>query len=495
MVSRFILAVVAGALVPLALAPFDIWPLAFVSMGVLFWLAMSGAPRNLAAVGWWYGVGRYAVGVSWVYVSIHEHGHASPALSVVMVALFVAGLALFPGVAAWAYARFVRSGNALADALGFGALWVALEWVLTWVLTGFPWLLLGYSQIDTVLRHWAPVGGVLSLSLIVALGGAAIVVAISDDRRRWQAVGLLTGPWIVAAGLALPRWVAPVASGSVALVQGSIPQEIKWQRESVEPILERYRSLSAPHWQRDLVIWPEAAITLFAHQAGTFLEEMTARARDGGSTLVAGIPAYELDPVSGEGVFRNTAIAAGHGEGRYVKRRLVPFGEYVPLESLLRGVIEFFDLPMSHARAGERHQPLLQAGDWQIAMAICYEVIYPELVRVLARDADLIVTISNDAWFGDSIGPLQHMQMARMRALENGRYVLRGTNNGVTAIVAADGTIRARIPQFEPGVLVGNFEVMAGTTPFGRFGHLPVLAVVLVLLFLPAFMGRPGKDT
>jgi apolipoprotein N-acyltransferase len=252
--------------------------------------------------------------------------------------------------------------------------------------------------------------------------------------------------------------------------------------------------LSAPHWQRDLIIWPEAAITLFAHQADDFLDEMAARARAGGSTLVAGIPAFELDPVSREGVFRNTAIAIGKGEGRYVKRRLVPFGEYVPLENLLRGVIEFFDLPMSHARPGERQQPLLKADGWQLAMAICYEVIYPELVRVLAGDADLIVTISNDAWFGDSIGPLQHMQMARMRALENGRYVLRSTNNGVTAIVAADGRIRAQIPQFEPGVLVGDFEVMVGTTPYGRFGHLPVLAVALVLLFLPAFMGRPAKD-
>lgn len=477
---------------PLALAPFDLWPLAFASTGLLFWLLSHEGSPGPFLVGWWYGVGRYAIGVSWVYVSIHEHGNASPALAGFLVALFVTGLALFPAVAAWLYGRFVRGGDALADAFGFAAIVVGLEWALTWVLTGFPWLMLGYSQLDTVLRHWAPVGGVLTVSLMVALAGAVMVVAIVDARRRWAALAVVLLPWILGAALSLPRWVSPRSSGSVALVQGSIPQEIKWARSSVPTILDRYRQLTAPHWGRDLIIWPEAAITLFAHQAGTYLEEMASAARRSGSTLVTGLPAYELDPVSGDGIFRNTAVAIGMGEGRYVKRRLVPFGEYVPLEPLLRGLIEFFDLPMSRARSGDAVQPLLTAGERRLAMAICYEVVYPELVRVQAEEADLIVTISNDAWFGRSIGPLQHMQMARMRALENGRFLLRGTNNGVTAIVDSGGRVVGRIPQFEPGVLTGEFQVMTGTTPYARLGHRPVLVVGLVLLFLPAFTRRLG---
>jgi apolipoprotein N-acyltransferase len=273
--------------------------------------------------------------------------------------------------------------------------------------------------------------------------------------------------------------VEPGAPASVALVQGNIEQDVKWRPESVAPILNRYRELSAPYWDRRLVIWPEAAVTLFLHQAGPFLEEMDQRARNGGAALVLGVPAYEQLP-DGGGAFRNTAIVLGNGEGRYVKRRLVPFGEYVPMEGLLRGAIEFFDLPMSHAAAGRLHQPLLLAGGYRLATAICYEVAYPDLVRADARDADVIVTISNDSWFGHSIGPLQHLQMARMRALENGRYVLRATNNGVTAIVSSDGVLRASIPQFTAGVLDGRFSATTGTTLYGRLGDIPALLCVVL---------------
>jgi apolipoprotein N-acyltransferase len=181
-------------------------------------------------------------------------------------------------------------------------------------------------------------------------------------------------------------------------------------------------------------------------------------------------------------VFRNTAVVAGTGEGRYVKRRLVPFGEYVPLEGLLRGAIEFFALPMSHAGPGAWRQPLLDLGGQRAQMSICYEVVYPDLVRRDAGGADVLITISNDTWFGASIGPLQHLQMAQMRALENGRWMLRGTNNGVTAIVDHRGAVTSRLPQFEPGVLRGEYAAMSGITPFTRFGHAPWLAVIVLAL-------------
>ena len=237
------------------------------------------------------------------------------------------------------------------------------------------------------------------------------------------------------------RWVEPGAEATVALVQGDILQDVKWRPESVDENLDRYRQLSAPYWRRDLVIWPEAAVTLFEQQAMPFIEEMARHANHGGAALVFGVPGYERLP-DGSVEFRNMAAVVGDGEGHYIKRRLVPFGEYVPLEGLLRGAIEFFDLPMSHAVPGPAEQPLLRAGQFRLAMAICYEIVYPDLVRRDARAADVIVTLSNDSWFGRSIGPHQHLQMARMRALENGRYVLRATNNGITAIVDSAGSDR-----------------------------------------------------
>ena len=486
----FWLAVFAGVALPFALAPFDAWPLSLVSAAVLFRVLDDARPTRAAFLGWGFGVGKYGVGASWIYVSIHDYGPAPAWLAGALVAIFVVAMSVFPALFTYAYARWLRGANRYTNAVAFSAAWVALEWILTWFLTGFPWLYLGYAHLTDPLRHWAPVGGVLTVSFVAALSATIAVAGITRTAtRRTVAIGVAVAlvPWLVGVGLGWVRWVTPGSSGSVALVQGDIPQESKWRPETVLPILDRYRTLSAPYWDRDLVIWPEAAITLFEQDAAPFIDAMAANANATGAALVFGVPGYEALP-NGDLVFRNMAAVVGNGSGHYVKRRLVPFGEYVPLEGLLRGLIEFFDLPMSHAGSGPLRQPLLQAGRWRLATAICYEIVYPDLVRRDAHDADVIVTISNDTWFGRSIGPLQHLQMAQMRALENGRYVLRATNNGVTAIIAPTGEVVARAPQFEPTVLTGTFAGMTGTTPYSNTGDGPLVGVLAGVLAFAAFM-------
>jgi len=477
----FWLAVLAGAALPLALSPFDLWPLSLLSVAVLFRVLDDARPARAAILGWAFGVGKYGVGASWIYVSIHDYGPAPVWLAGSLVAVFVFAMAWFPAAFTFAYARWLRGPNRWVNAIGFSACWVALEWALTWVLTGFPWLFLGYAHIDDPLRHFAPVGGVMLVSLAAALSATIAVAPVARDAaRRTLTIGVVLAlvPWAAGFALGYARWVEPGIEGRVALVQGDIAQDVKWRPESVAPILDRYRTLSAPYWQRDLVIWPEAAVTLFEQEAAPFIEEMAHRAGSRGAALVFGVPGYERLP-DGDVTFHNMAAVVGNGSGHYIKRRLVPFGEYVPLEGLLRGAIEFFDLPMSHAGSGPSQQPLLRAGRWRLATEICYEIVYPDLVRRDARDADVIVTISNDSWFGRSIGPHQHLQMARMRALENGRYVLRATNNGITAIVAPGGAVSAEVPQFEPTVLDGTFSGMKGVTPYGAAGDVPVLVLIV----------------
>lgn len=485
--SRYsvVIATAAGVVLPLSLAPFDVPGLDFLSIALLFALLWANPARRALALGWWFGVGKYGLGASWIYVSIHDYGPAPAWLAGSLVVVFVAGLALFPALMAmaFAHARMRFGGGALSGALLFAACWVLLEWVLTWVLTGFPWLYAGYAHMADPLRHLAPVGGVLLVSFAAAVTAVGMAVAFLERGRTRLMGGMFAlVPWLIGAAFGLAAWVTPQSTHRVALVQGDIPQDQKWLRENVTPTLNKYATLTAPHWGAGLVIWPEAAVPLFEHQAGSYLDAMAARARAHGSTLVVGIPAAEFHP-KGEVDFLNTARALGDGSGRYVKRRLVPFGEYVPMEDLLRGAISFFDLPMSHAVSGAWEQPLLQAGELALALAICYEIVYPDLVRVGAADADVLVTLSNDAWFGRSIGPLQHLQMARMRALENGRWLLRSTNNGVTAIVDSGGRVTAALPQFEAAVLTGEFQAMRGLTPFTRLGNLPVL-VLLVLTVL-----------
>ena len=484
-------ALVSGLLLPLALAPFDLWPLAVLAPALLLAAVHGQSPRFALLLGYLHGVGHYGLGVSWIYMSIHVYGPAPPWLAGTLVGLFVLAMAIFPALMTWLFSRLKLTGR-LAAGVAFCGLWVLFEWLLTWFLTGFPWLFVGYAHLESPLAGYAPVGGVLLVSLISVLTGVGLwwlgPVLRSGEQLWTRSAALGTAVllllWVLGAGLSAVSWTRPTGAPlNVALVQGVIPQDIKWQSDNREAMLHRHMALSEPHWGADLVVWPEAAITWFARDAQSLLEDLGDFAGQRGSTLVTGIPDYQRDaepPFAA--YFQNTAIALGRGEGQYIKQRLVPFGEYVPLEGMLRGLISFFDLPMSHARSGPAKQPPLIAGSETLAMAICYEIVYPDLVRELARDATVLVTISNDTWFGDSIGPEQHQQKARMRALELGRPLLRGTNDGVTALVDDKGREQARLPRFEPGVLTGTVQPMIGFTPFARSGSWPTVVLALVLV-------------
>ena len=568
------LAAVLGALLPLSLAPFGWWPLGVVSVGGWFWL-LDRSAAGAAGLGFAYGVGKYGAGVSWVYVSIHLYGGAPPWLAGLLVLLFVCGLALFTLLQGWVYGllraplnllgepgqggatasldaprKAMRAApkswrTALFNAWLFAAVWVLFEWLLTWFLSGFPWLYLGYGHLQTPLANLLPVGGVSLASLGVAATAAFLLLALLPGASRTlRAAALAVGaaPWLLGAALSAVQWVRPVGERSAALVQGNVDQAVKWLPESREPIIQRYLDLSEPYWggpahagdvpsrtpaegslhargspsrspaegsfhargspsrspaEGSLIIWPEAAITLFEHEAEGLLERLARRGEQSGTALVLGLPRLEAQsesagrhsPHASAYRFQNAALALGAGEGRYIKRRLVPFGEYVPLEGLLRGLIEFFDLPMSRSAPGPWRQPPLQVGADAAALAICYEVAYPNLMRGAAANADLLITITNDTWFGRSIGPLQHLQIAQARALENGRWLLRAANSGVTAIVDHRGRIQARLPQFERGVLAGRFQTMAGRTPYNRFGDAWLIALCAATL-LPAAWKR-----
>ena len=538
------LAIVLGALLPLSLAPFDWWPLGLVSIAGWLWL-LDRSAAGAAALGFAYGVGKYGVGVSWVYVSIHLYGGAAPWLAGFLVLLFVCGLALFTLAQGWIYGllrmspatvpetpsasgeqvapkRLAAPGlwrTALFNAWLFAAVWVLFEWLLTWFLSGFPWLYPGYGQLQTPLAHLIPLAGVSFASLGVVVSAVFLLLALRSGAGwsfRAAALAIAAVPWLIGLALSAAQWVVPAGERSVALVQGNVDQAVKWLAESRGPIIQRYLDLSEPYWgssahamdfplgapaEGSLLIWPEAAITLFEHEAGELLEGLARRGEQSGTALVLGLPRLEAQPQGAGGRsrgessyrFQNAALVVGDGEGRYIKRRLVPFGEYVPLEGLLRGLIEFFDLPMSRSTPGPWRQPLLNVGADAAALAICYEVAYADLMRTTAADADLLITITNDTWFGRSIGPLQHMQIAQARALENGRWLLRAANSGVTAIVDYRGQVTARLPQFEQGVLTGNFQVMQGRTPYSRFGDawlVGLCAVTMLLAGLRKFVGR-----
>ena len=489
-----LLAIAGGALTTLSLAPFDIWPLALLSIASLYLGLRTLDPGQAARRGWCYGFGLFASGVSWVYVSIHDFGAAAPPLAGTLTLGFVAGLALFFALLGWLWSRWLRQEQpGFLNPLAFAALWLALDALRGWLLTGFPWLYTGYSQLEGPLSGLAPIGGIWLLTFAIALS-AALLVELPRLYASKPAFGgalvLLATIW--AAGLAMGDHAWTEAKGqplSVAAVQGNVPQSLKWDPKKLEMQLLRYRDMSFASRRTDLIVWPETAVPILREHAAGYLSMMHGFARDRNAALITGVPVRQPND-AGELRYYNGLTTAGEAEGTYLKQKLVPFGEYVPLQDLLRGLIAFFDLPMSDFARGEPGQALLSAKGYQIAPFICYEVVYPEFAASLAANSDILLTVSNDAWFGRSIGPLQHLQMAQMRALEAGRWMIRATNNGVTVLIDPFGRITEQVPAFEQTVLYGEVTPMQGLTPYLRWRSWPLILISLSLLAWAALRRR-----
>ena len=491
-----LLALVAGASTSLALAPFDLWPIALLSI-MLFYLGLRElSPRQALGRGWCYGFGLYGAGTSWIYVSINTYGGASPLLAILLLVAFFAAIAWFFALPAWLWARWLRRTEApLADALCFAALWLLQEAFRGWFLTGFPWLYAGYSQLDGPLAGLAPLGGVWLISFALALS-AALLCNLSRLRARpsFFAVGavLLIAPWVLGLGLKGHAWTRPAGDPlKVAAVQGNVEQEVKWDPAHVNAQLALYRDMTLRSQPADIVVWPETAVPVLKDQAQGYIDMMGSFAADRHAALITGVPVRQV--VHQQRRYFNGITVTGEGDGTYLKQKLVPFGEYVPLQDMLRGLIEFFNLPMSDFARGPDDQPLLQAKGYQIAPYICYEVVYPEFAAGLAARSDLLLTISNDTWFGTSIGPLQHLQMAQMRALEAGRWMIRATNNGVTALIDPFGKITTQIPQFQQAILYGEVVPMQQLTPYLQWRSWPLAIVCLLLMGWALLAGRIAK--
>ncbi|ADJ27309.1 apolipoprotein N-acyltransferase [Nitrosococcus watsonii] len=483
------LALVAGLLGPLAFSPYDAYPLAVISPALLFAVCRNLSARRAFWRGWLFGVGWFGAGVSWIYVAIHDFGYASVPLALALTATFVAFLGLFPALLTGGVTFWFPQENRAKYLLVWPAAWVMIEWFRGWFLTGFPWLNLGYSQIESPLRGLAPIFGVYGVSLAVAFSAGLIVAAWRWAlRARLIALGGLGTLWASALLLSLVPWTMPVGKPlQVSLIQGNIPQAIKWQPEQIRSTLERYWQLTAKHWESDLIVWPESALTVLYHQvADGYLAALAAEARAYNTDLLIGLPVFHQET----GKYYNSMLSLGSQQAFYYKRHLVPFGEYIPFEEYLRGLIHFFDLPMSSFSAGPKGQPLLQAAGYPVATSICYEDAFGEEIIAALPEANLLVNATNNAWYGDSLAPHQHLQISRMRALETGRDLARATTNGISAIVDAQGALLATTPQFQMAVLTGSVQPRAGATPYILWGNGAVLGLCLCLFAIGSYYQR-----
>lgn len=470
----------------LAFAPFGYWFIAPFSLLLLFyqWLYNSRLPAWRSGLAW--GLGCFGFGLFWLRVSIDLFGNVSTPLAI-LAALSVAFImALFIALCGFIVQNLCKNRQPEWCLLLLPSSWVLIEWSRHWAFGGFPWLSVGYSQMDSLLSAYAPLGGVLLVSFMTA-ASATLMAYLMAGRKRIIAAVLLLAIWSMAALLSQYSWTQAAGTAlKVSLIQGNIDQALKWLPSQKQKTLDLYAGLTQHHWNSDLIIWPETAVPGFYHRLrDDFLLPLASDARRHDTQIVLGLPVKDPD----NGHYYNAMLSLGGKPEFYFKRHLVPFGEYLPLKRLLQPLLQWMQIPMSDFAEPPASPPLMQLAGYPVGLSICYEDAFgSEIIQALPQAAFLI-NASNDGWFGDSLAPHQHLQMARMRALETGRYLIRSTNTGVSAFIDDKGRIKVEAPQFEQLVLSSSIIPMSGLTPYARRGDWPLLGLLLLIIGWAGFSG------
>ena len=474
-------ALLAGIACVFGFAPFGIFPVPVLALAVLFALLLRATtPRAAAWLGFAFGLGLFGAGIGWIYVALHDYGGMTMPLAALATLLFAAFFALFPALAAYTQAR-ISATNWLRVALVMPALWVLIEWLRGMLFTGFPWLTLGYAHSDSPLAGYAPVLGVYGVSLVSAIS-AGLLAWLWE--ARWirsgkVALAAIVVLWAGGAALREVAWTQPDGEPfSVALVQGNIAQNLKFNEDALVGTLETYRRLVLQSDAR-LTVLPETALPLLRHEMPqNLLDQLRDHAKKNGGDVLIG--SFERDQ---RGYYNSVFTLGAAHEQHYRKQHLVPFGEFIPLRPVLSWFINgVLNIPMGDLVRGGETQPPLQVAGQRVAANICYEDVFgEEIIRQLPQ-ASVLLNLTNDAWYGDSHAAAQHNQISQLRALETGRMMLRATNTGVTSIIGTDGKVVQQLPQHEESVLRGMAQGYAGSTPYVRWGNAGALLLITAML-------------
>jgi apolipoprotein N-acyltransferase len=469
----------SGALLALAFAPLQWWPLAILCPAALMGLWQGKDARTAARLGFCFSAGTFAAGTYWLYTSLHTFGEAPIWIAFALMLALVTIMGAYHALLGWCVARYLPERGVLRWLVGLPAAWLLLEWWRGWFLTGFSWLSLGYSQTDTWLASFAPVCGVYGLSALLLLSAGALVTLVAGGRAaRAVAVAVLVLPWAGALVLGRIEWtVARGAAVKVAVIQGAIPQDQKWLDANRDTTLRLYRNLTATVLGTPLIVWPESAPPDLANNLVDYLGGIYSMASAHGSAIVMGAVRASDD---GEHYFNSVLALGDHGPQWYNKSHLVPFAEFFPVPGFVRSWLRLANLPYEDFTRGATNQPPLAAAGLKLAASICYEDAYGSAQLPVLRSADVLVNVTNDAWFGDSTARHQHFQIARMRAIEAGRFMVRAANDGISGVIGPHGEVIARAPEFKPYALTAAITARVGLPPYAYAGNWPVLLLALL---------------
>ena len=492
---HYLISFLAGTLVFLAFEPFNLTPLASLAPAVLFYLLLQAETRKQhITLAWLFGLGMFITGVHWIFYSIHFFGHAHWLVAAVMTFLFALLVSSVFVVLGFLTSLVRDKSDATKLLLLFPAAWVLIEWFKTWFLTGFPWLMLGQSQIDTWLANISPITGVLGVSwLNVLLAGSFVLLLIGSKHKRLLAAGLSAFILIGSFALGFIHWTSPMGEAiTVSLLQGNIAQEDKWKPEHKQPTLDLYQKMTEKSWDSDLIIWPETAIPdWFGQVSEQVIEPLRAAAVVEKSDLLVGGFFYNFET---ESTYNSIMAITASGEvDIYSKHHRVPFSEYIPFLEYFRFLEKWILLPYDSVGKGEG-KTTLNVAKQTAQMSVCYEDAYGEETIVGLPNATMLINLSNDGWFTGSIEPMQHMQIARMRALETGRYLLRSTNTGISGIVNEKGQVIATVDPYVTTIIKGTAQGFSGATPYVKWGNWLIIPMMFAIFGLSGFIRRNYKN-
>jgi len=489
-----LLALLAGSVLPLAFAPYSLFPIAILSPALLLISWQNASRKQAFWRGFYYGVGMFGFGIYWVYISMYQFANVPWFGAITLTIALIAGMALYPALLGWVLVRYFP--NSFSKLLVFPSLWTLTEWFRSWILTGFPWLNLGSSQTDSPLSGFIPIIGEFGVTWLVVINASLLVYIWKNYyyfKRLLLPCLLAITLWITGYQLMTVNWTTPIDKPiKVALIQGNIPQEFKWTEAFRVDSVLRYLTVSQQNRDADLIIWPETSIPVLykdiSYYIPHFIRQLAYERVKYKTDFLIGMPFGDL-----HNEYFNSVLNLSDSSQLYFKRHLVPFGEYIPLQSLFDQLFHFFDVPLTTFTAGNAKQTLLHAAGQTLGVTICYESAFTELVRSSLPNATLLVNVSNDAWFGYSIAPFQHLQIARMRALENGRYLLRATNTGISAIIDDKGKIITQSPQLKIHALRNLVQPYQGITPYSHIGNMMIIVILWLILGIMIILTRKYK--
>ncbi|MGR3913825.1 MAG: apolipoprotein N-acyltransferase [Gammaproteobacteria bacterium] len=489
--AKILIALLAGCANVAGFAPLGWWPLSLLSFAALFALWYRSAPAAAAWQGFAFGLGMFGAGSSWMYVSLHAFGGMPPLLAGFCILMLVAVVSLYPALAGYAQAGLARHALGARAVFIMPGVLAAVEGLRAWAFSGFPWMTTGYAMLDTPLAGLAPLGGVHLVSLLALMSAGALFMLLLDATRARMLLAVVPAlGWLIGwQAPNLPMTRAQGEAVSVALVQNNVPLARKWDAAHKRQIIADYLAVSEAQRDAELVVWPEAAAPGYLHMLPeTVIRQLRAHPAD----FIFGVLTRARRADGGAQSFNSIAAlgATGDADAFYHKRHLVPFGEYVPLGGLLQPLLAGLQIPMSNFTAWAQPQPPLRAAGTTFAASICYEDAFPAEWRAQVAAAGMLINLSEDAWFGDSLAPHQRLQMARFRALESGRPMLRASNNGLSAVIDWRGRVRHIAPQFTRAVVTAHVQPRTGVTVYTAYGSLAAWLAIALAMVGGGLLGR-----